>query len=53
MKLLVQSALITIVAAVVLGLATGAFAFQRVANWGQANTASPSKLPTLKSQLCP
>jgi Domain of unknown function (DUF4159) len=37
MKLLVQSAMVTVL---VLGFATGLFAFQRVANWGEPNPLS-------------
>src|ERR1035438_806444 len=36
MKLLIQSAMVTVV---VLGLALGAFGFQRIANWGGPSAA--------------
>jgi hypothetical protein len=40
MKLLIQSAMVTVL---VLGLAVGAFGFQRIANWGEASTAQGSQ----------
>ena len=48
MKLLVQSALVTVV---VLGLATGLFAFQRVADWGQINPQGQEKAEFAWSRL--
>ena len=48
MKLLIQSALITVV---VLGLATGLFAFQRVADWGQINPQGQEKAEFAWSRL--
>jgi len=48
MKLLVQSALVTIV---VLGLATGLFAFQRVADWGEINGQGNQKAEFSWSRL--
>jgi hypothetical protein len=48
MKLLLQSALVTVV---VLGLATGLFAFQRVADWGQINPQGQEKAEFAWSRL--
>ena len=48
MKLLIQSALITVV---VLGLATGPFGFQRVADWGQINPQGQEKAEFSWSRL--
>jgi hypothetical protein len=51
MKLLIRPALITMVAAVVLGLATHVFAFQRIANWGEMNPQSTEKAEFSWSRL--
>jgi len=48
MKLLIQS---TIVTMLVLGLATGLFAFQRVADWGQINPQGSEKAEFAWSRL--
>jgi Domain of unknown function (DUF4159) len=48
MKVLVQSAMVTML---VLGLATGVFAFQRVANWGQPNPDGHEKAEFSWSRL--
>jgi hypothetical protein len=48
MKLLIQSAMVTVV---VLGLATGLFAFQRVANWGEPNGQGNQKAEFSWSRL--
>ena len=48
MKLLIQSALVTVL---VLGLATGLFAFQRVADWGQINPQGQEKAEFSWSRL--
>jgi hypothetical protein len=48
MKLLIQSTLVT---ALVLGMVTGLFAFQRVADWGQPNSQSHEKAEFSWSRL--
>ncbi len=48
MKLLIQSALITVV---VLGLALSAFGFQRIADWGSINTQTGDKAEFYWSRL--
>jgi len=48
MKLLIQSTLVTML---VLGLATGLFAFQRVADWGQINPQGSDKAEFAWSRL--
>jgi hypothetical protein len=48
MKLLIQSTLVTVV---VLGLVTGLYAFQRVADWGQINSQGNEKAEFAWSRL--
>jgi hypothetical protein len=48
MKLLIQSILVTVV---VLGLVTGLYAFQRVADWGQINSQGDEKAEFAWSRL--
>ena len=43
MKLLVQSAMVTML---VLALATGLFAFQRIADWGEINGQGETRRPS-------